>query len=134
MLLYALVPTLPRIDWETPIDSGIEDYIKRSSEIRKSRMQELLDFMRTEYPDLRESLKYKMPTFERNGKSISFANQKNYLSIYFPEESYVRAFRAKASGIASGKTCINLKDKDKVPMVYLKTLLKKALADKSKRN
>ncbi|EPG73770.1 PF08818 domain protein [Leptospira fainei serovar Hurstbridge str. BUT 6] len=134
MLLYALVPTLPRIDWETPIDSGIEDYIKRSSEIRKSRMQELLDFMRAEYPDLRESLKYKMPTFERNGKSISFANQKNYLSIYFPEESFIRAFRAKAGSIASGKTCINLKDKDKVPMVYLKTLIKKALADKSKRN
>ncbi|TGK20738.1 DUF1801 domain-containing protein [Leptospira fluminis] len=131
MLLYALVPTLPRFDLDHQIESPIDSYVQRASEIRKERMQELLEFVRSEFPDLRETLKNNMPTLERNGKSLSFANQKSYLTVQFRQESFVRAFKIKAPNITCGKTRINLRDKDKIPMVYLKSLIKKALSDRT---
>lgn len=130
MLLHALVPTLPILDFES--DSDVEKYIENTPDTRSQRIRELVDSIRDEFPDLRESLKYRMPTFERNGRWISFSNHKNHLSIYFCEESFIRAFRSKYPSMETGKTFIHIKDKDRFPASYLKSLLKKALQQRPK--
>ncbi|PJZ25784.1 hypothetical protein CH352_01875 [Leptospira hartskeerlii] len=125
MLLYALVPTLPRLDSNSNPD--VEDYLERTPSVRSEKLMDLVDSIREEFSDLRESLKYGMPTFERNGRWVAFSNHKSHLSIYFCEESFVRAFRAKFPKLESGKSCVIIKDKEKFPSSYLKTLLKKTL-------
>ncbi|PJZ64866.1 hypothetical protein CH371_15260 [Leptospira wolffii] len=125
MLLHALVPTLPRLDLE--INSDVENYIENTPLSRMEKVRELVDYLRDEFSDLRESLKYRMPTFERNGKWVALSNHKNHLSVYFYEESFIRAFRAKYPGMETGKTFVHIKDKDRFPGTYLKSILKKAL-------
>ncbi len=128
MLLYALVPTLPRLDSE--MNPDVENYIDNAPESRVERIRGLLDSLREEFPDLRESFKYRMPTFERNGRWIAFSYHKFHFSVYFYEESFVRAFRSKYPKMETGKTFIHIKDRDKFPGTYLKSLLKKALQTK----
>ncbi|EID99755.1 iron chaperone [Leptospira licerasiae] len=125
MLLYALVPTLPRLDSNSNPD--VEDYLEKTPSVRSEKLKDLVDSIREEFSDLRESLKYGMPTFERNGRWVAFSNHKSHLSIYFCEESFVRAFRAKFPKSESGKNYVSIKDKEKFPSSYLKTLLKKTL-------
>ncbi|TGK06719.1 DUF1801 domain-containing protein [Leptospira semungkisensis] len=130
MLLYALVPTLPRLEFESNPD--VENYINQAPLSRRENIRDLIGSLKEEFEDLREGLKYGMPTFERNGRWIAFSNHKNHLSVYFCEESYVRAFRSKFPEAETGKNCVFLRDKDKFPGTYLKTLLKKTLQQRAK--
>ncbi|TGK02712.1 DUF1801 domain-containing protein [Leptospira langatensis] len=130
MLLYALVPTLPRLECES--DPDVENYINQAPISRRENIRGLVESLKDEFPDLREGLKYGMPTFERNGRWIAFSNHRNHLSVYFCEESFVRAFRSKFPEAETGKNCIFLRDKEKFPTAYLRTLLKKTLQQRAK--
>ncbi|MBU1077994.1 MAG: DUF1801 domain-containing protein [Spirochaetes bacterium] len=91
-------------------------YISNLPEIRKTRINDIRNFVHSVFPDASESMKYKMPTFEYNGNRVSMASQKNYLSIYFCNAKLIKNVTDKYPQIKSGKACLNIKDSDPFPI------------------
>ena len=59
-----------------------DQYLKNIPSQRKQSILELLDLVKTMYPNSKPSMKYKMPTFTNGDGWVAIANQKNYISLY----------------------------------------------------
>ena len=66
-----------------------------------------------------------MPT--KAPKVIAIASQKNYVSVYTCDATKIEAFKQVHPEIRTGKGCINLKDKDELPLQALDDVIAKSL-------
>ena len=82
------------------------------------------------YPDISESMRYKMPTYERKNAWVAVASQKNYLSVYFCSEDLIANIKRKYPNLSTGKGCVRIRDNQEVPMSELKRAFIRALQGK----
>lgn len=108
--------------------AGIPQYIKNIPKSRKERFNSIVKLIRTLFPDSRESMDFKMPTFRLGDGWISIANQKNYISVYTCSPEHINSFKEKNPKIKTGKGCINIMDRDKLVIEDLKDVVKSALS------
>jgi len=92
---------------------------KRIDTIRKA-------FLKSE-TEVAESLRYKMPTFEKGSNWAAVGNKKNYISVYFCSEEIIENIRKKHPTLSTGKGCIRIKDSQDIPMSDLVVSFKKAM-------
>lgn len=105
----------------------LEEYIDSAEETRKERLIKIIDLIKELYPNCKESIKYKMPTYEYQSGWVSVANKKNYISVYTCREDHIHEFKTKHPEIKSGKGCLNFKDRDEINYNDLISVIKSAL-------
>jgi len=106
---------------------NVKDYINNIPEFRKDRFLAIVDLVKSLYPDIKESMCYKMPTYKYQDGWIAIANQKNYISVNTCSPEHIAGFKRKFPGIKTGKGCINFRDSDKIPCNDLEPVIRSAI-------
>lgn len=107
---------------------NLSSYIENLPKNRIKRFQAISSLIVKLFPNVEQSMKYKMPTFEVNEHWIALANQKNYLSIYTCNALHLISFQKKHPEIKTGKGCINIKDNDQFEIDDLISVITSALS------
>ena len=102
-------------------------YLQNIPEQRSSRFNAIQQLVLEMYPEVEQSMKYKMPTFSLGDHWIALANQKSYLSVYTCSAVHLAAFQKKHPKIKTGKGCINIKDNDQFDITDLSSVITSAL-------
>ena len=105
----------------------LTSYLNDLSTNRQKRVESLIDFISTRFPEADLSMKYKMPTFSTQNGWIALASQKHYVSVYTCSESHIASYRSRHPQIKSGKGCLNFKDRDVIDFEDLKAVVSSAL-------
>lgn len=105
----------------------IDEYIANIPEHRLDRFEKIRALIKSLYPDIIESMRYKMPTYEHKQGWIAVGNQKAYLSVYTCGLQHLQSFKQRYPAIKSGKGCLNLKDKDQFEINDLTSVITSAM-------
>ena len=105
----------------------VESYLDAIPEPRRARARRLHDMILEQYPRARVDLQYRMPTYHVDQGWVALANQKHYLSLYTCGYHHIAAFRQKHPRIKTGKGCINLRDRDPLPLADLRAVVRHAI-------
>ena len=103
------------------------EYLSNIKDTRKTRFETIRLLILTLYPDAKESMRYKMPTYEHENGWVALANQKHYISLYTCGPGHIARFKTAHPGIKTGKGCINFQDKDDIPVGSLKAVIQSAM-------
>lgn len=110
-----------------PVES-LDDYLARVPDRRSERFAALRELVRSLYPDARESMRYKIPTYEREqGGWVALANQKQYISFYTCSPEHIAPFKSLYPDIKTGKGCINFRDRDEFAIEDLAPVIRSAM-------
>lgn len=114
--------------------SEIRKYLIGVPKLRKERYVALRNAFVESTPDVKETMKYRMPTFEKGPNWVAIGNQKNHLSVYFCSESLIENIHRKHPAISTGKGCVRIKDNQELPLKELVVSFKKAMKFKKTAN
>lgn len=107
----------------------ITEYVDQLPAIRQQRIIELDSLVRTLFPEAKQTMRYKMPTYELGDQWFAIASQKNYVSVYTCDASMIEDFKLSHPNIKTGKGCINIRDKDELPIEALGQVVQNALSN-----
>ncbi|MBM9576336.1 DUF1801 domain-containing protein [Leptospira sp. 201903070] len=127
MHLFSFIPIPTFI-----MSSEIHHYIESQSLIRKERLLSLRTWLIDTFPDIQESMKFRIPTYQVDENWISFASQKNHISIYLCRPDSLKELKKKFPKLLFGKTCLNVRDKDVFPLRAIQSSIRSALKPKTK--
>ena len=104
---------------------SVDAYLEDIPEPRRSQLMALRQVIHSTLPDARETLRYKMPTYEgANGMICAFANQKRYMSLYLCDTAAIERVRPHLTKADLGKGCIRFTNLDDLPRQVLFELLR----------
>ena len=106
---------------------AVEDYFAAVPAARQRRIRDLHELILSLYPHARVDLQYRMPTYHVDAGWVALANQKNYVSLYTCGYHHISEFKARHPGIKTGKGCINLRDRDPLPLEDLRAVVRHAI-------
>ena len=105
----------------------VDDYMVELEPTRRAALDEVRALILETVPDAKETLKYRMPTYEyRGGVLCAFASQKQYMSLYMDTE-LVAKHRAELAGLNVGKSCIRFRKLEKLPLATVRIILEETL-------
>jgi len=90
----------------------VNKYIAALEEPQKEWVSLMVNFMRGVFPEVEESLDYKMPTYKGDGYFIAFAAQKNYFSFYTDDTRVFHLIKELVPSASMGKRCVRIKYSD----------------------
>ncbi len=94
----------------------IDEYVALFSGDAKERLQEIRRVIKVNAPEATETISYRMPTFDLNGKHlVYFAAFKNHIG-FFPFPSGVEAFKKETSGLVTSKGTIQFPNDQPLPL------------------
>ena len=106
---------------------SVSDYYKGVPRSRAARINKIRKLFLSEVDGLDETMKYKMPTFEKGDNWVALANQKNYISVYFCSEELIENIKNSHPEISTGKGCVRIRDSQEIPLEELKKSFIKAM-------
>ena len=101
----------------------VEDYLREIPGARETRFNALHNLILERYPQVTVDMKYKMPTYHIGNNWVALANQKNYISLYTCDAEDIKTFKHNHPTIKTGKTCINFRESDELPLDDLADVL-----------
>ncbi|MCB0265378.1 MAG: DUF1801 domain-containing protein [Calditrichaeota bacterium] len=104
----------------------IDKYLAELPDDRRVALQTLRELIHTNLPDVLEMWAYNMPSFERNGIILSFASQKNYMSLYVCETDLLEKYAEQLAHLNCGKSCIRFKKLTDLPMETVSRIIVEA--------
>ena len=104
---------------------AVERYYSSLPENRLNRVKKIRNSLLETCIGVKETFKYKMPTFEKDGNWVALANNKNYISVYFCSEDLILNIKKRYPELDTGKGCVRIKDNNKLPIDELKNSFKK---------
>ncbi|HSJ56196.1 MAG TPA: DUF1801 domain-containing protein [Anaerolineae bacterium] len=103
---------------------NVDAYLERLTPGRREALETLRSVVREMAPEAEETMRYGMPTYERNGEVLcSFASQKNYISLYM-DVDLVEQHRDELAGLDVGKSCIRFRKVEKLPLDTVRSILR----------
>ena len=104
--------------------TDVTTYLQQVPEARRASLEKLRNLCRQTLIGYEEGMEYGMPSYKRNGTvEVSFASQKNYISLYVLKQAVVEGHRAALSGASIGKGCIRFSRPDKLDFTVIESLL-----------
>jgi uncharacterized protein YdhG (YjbR/CyaY superfamily) len=101
----------------------VDAYLEGLALDRREALTTLRSLVRETVPGAEETMRYGMPTYERNGEVLcSFASQKHYVSLYM-DVGLVEEHRDELAGLDVGKSCIRFKKMERLPLDTVRTIL-----------
>ena len=109
-------------------DKGVDTYIEELTPDRKEALEQLRALVFKNVPNVEESMKYNMPTYDYAGEGLcAFASQKQYISLYMDVDS-VAGHSDELSHLNVGKSCIRFTKIEKLPLETVEQILKETVA------
>ncbi|HAF86321.1 MAG TPA: hypothetical protein DCG32_08180 [Sphaerochaeta sp.] len=103
-------------------DSRVDAYIAQFSEEQQSRMKALRSLIHETVPQVRETIKYAMPTFLYEGDLIYFAANKNHTGLY-PMPSGVSHFAEELLSYHTSKGAIRFPLDRALPLDLIRRII-----------
>lgn len=111
------------------MNDDLVKYYDNLPEPRKSRLLEIRDRFMAVFEGAEESLKYKMPTFEHEGRAMSIGNQKKYLCVYFCCAELIKDIKEKHPKLSTGVGCVRIRDRDEIPFEELEKAFVRSMTE-----
>ena len=113
--------------------TNVESYIAEAPAGRRAAIEKLRGLCRQNLAGYEECIEYGMPGYKRNGMlEVSFASQKQYISLYVMKKDVVDEFRSELPTASIGKGCIRFTKPDKIDFDVLNRLLRRTAESKSR--
>jgi uncharacterized protein YdhG (YjbR/CyaY superfamily) len=109
------------------VSPDVQAYFDALPEHRRERLLALREVFLKAEKGVEESMRYKMPTYEKDGNGVSIGNQKNHICMYFCCAELVADIREKHPKLSIGTGCVRIRDTQPVPTEDLKKAFKNAL-------
>lgn len=109
------------------MNKEIRSYLSGLSANRLKRLEDIRKAFLNSDTDVVESIRYKMPSFEKDGNWVALASQKNYVSVYFCSEPLIENIRGKHPAMNTGKGCVRIRATQDVPLDDLLVSFRKAM-------
>ena len=111
---------------------GIKDYLAAVPPFRRRRLEAIRTEFLSSTPGVKETMKYRMPTFEIEPNWAAIANQKHYISIYYCSAELIDSIKRKHPSLRTGVGCARIRDNQEVPLSDLVTAFRRAMKFKKK--
>lgn len=103
----------------------IEQYLKDISQEKQKVILQLRATVFRAFPNIKEDIKYKMPTYSIADKVIvAFAAQKNHFSVYIMDTKIKEKYATHFEHLSTGKSCIRFTDINNFPIQMFEIILK----------
>lgn len=100
----------------------IKSYLENLAPGRRAALQTIRSVIQETVPDVKETMRYRMPTYELDEVICSLASQKHYMSLYMDTE-LVEKHRAELGKLDIGKSCIRFRKIEDLPLATVKQIL-----------
>jgi uncharacterized protein YdhG (YjbR/CyaY superfamily) len=122
------IPAEAMISWRSKMDKKVNEYLKSLDPERQESLKKLRTLVLKTTNGIKESMLYRMPTFEYNGRVIcAFTSQKNYMSFYIMNTNIVNKYIKELGKLSGGISCIRFKRLEELPIDVIKVILKESL-------
>lgn len=109
-------------------DKGVDAYLEGLKPNRKEALEQLRALVFKTVPEVEESMKFNMPTYDYAGEGLcAFASQKQYISLYMDVDS-VAEHSDELSHLNVGKSCIRFTKIEKLSLDTVELILKETVA------
>jgi len=109
-----------------PIKSAeVEAYLSKLEPDRRAALEQIRSLVLATVPDVVETMRYRMPTFELEGMVCAVASQKHYMSLYV-DPALVAKYQEELQGLDCGKSCIRFKSIEKLSLDTVRRILEEA--------
>lgn len=105
----------------------VMEYFRAQPEARRERLLCLHREILAAYPAATVDMAYRMPTYKAGAGWVALANRKQHVSLYTCGYHHIEAFKQAHPQVKTGKGCINLRDRDQVPMEDLIQVVRHAI-------
>lgn len=105
---------------------AVDEYLIKLPSTRQEALQTVRTWIFEAVPDVVETMKYNMPTYERDEVVCSLASQKNYMSLYL-DVALVEAYKTQLSHLNCGKSCVRFKKAAQLPAETIKKILQETV-------
>jgi uncharacterized protein YdhG (YjbR/CyaY superfamily) len=105
----------------------VDDYIAALAPLRAERVAMVRRLAHAAFPDIAESIDWKMPVFRRGDRYVAVASQKQYLSVYLDCKPLAAQVIASDPKLKGGKSCVNIRDNVAMPEAVLAVAIAEAL-------
>ena len=104
-------------------------FLKSLPEDRRKALTGLRRVIRAVAPELRESMRYGMPTYEDAAGEplIAFNSQRQYMALYICRPGVLKAHRAELKGLSCGKGCVRFRRMEQLPIEVAESLVRGSL-------
>lgn len=107
----------------------VDAYIAAAAPGRQEALRALRDACREHLPGFTEEIRYGMPTYVRDGEpELSFASQKQYLSLYVQRPDVLDRHRDELAHLDVGRSCIRYRRVDQIDHDLVRTMLTETAA------
>ena len=109
---------------------NVEEYIAQFPEDRKEALAQIREMLQRSFPELEETMQYKMPTYGKDGEVLfAMASQKHHLSFYACHYDLLDAHHDIREKYDCGKSCIRFRKFDKEVLEDLRLISKHIYAN-----
>jgi len=112
-------------------NKAVDEYIQSLQPDRKDALEKIRGLIFNTIPDIEETMRYNMPTYEKDEVVCALASQKHYISLYMDVE-LVKEHREELKHLGVGKSCIRFRKIENLPLDTVKEILEETVARQSK--
>jgi uncharacterized protein YdhG (YjbR/CyaY superfamily) len=106
----------------------VDKYVQSLEPARATALIRLRDMILRVAPDVTETMKYRMPTYEVGpGILCAMASQKQYMSLYV-EVEILDQYRDRFAHLNLGKSCIRFRNIESLPLDTVRIILAETVA------
>lgn len=105
----------------------VDGYLAALPPDRRAALSRIRALIKETLPEVQESMRYGMPTFEMREVICSLASQKNYISLYL-DTARVAAHGPALAHLKPGKSCVRFKRLDQLPLDTVRQILTETAA------
>ncbi len=105
----------------------VDAYIESLPNDRKEGINQLHILLKSLLPNVTESMKYGMPTYNFREQIYSFASQKHYISLYIYQQEIIDRYKQTLGNVSFGKHCFRFKTFKEMNFDIIKELLQEAI-------
>lgn len=117
----------------TRASSSIDEYIEHFPEHTRALLDEVRMLIRETVPDATETMSYRMPTFDLNGRHlVHFAGYETHIGFY-PIPTGVEAFKDELSAFKTGKGSVRFPLDQPLPLDLIRRIVEfRAMENRNK--
>lgn len=120
------------MDTDAKQPQTIDEYIADFPPDVQAKLQQIRATIRQTAPELRETIKYQMPTFMLNGNVVHFAAFKNHIGFY-PTPSGTEQFQAELAPYKYSKGAIQFPLNEPIPFDLIARIVEFRVAEDRQR-
>lgn len=112
-------------------NKAVDQYLQSIPPDRKEALEKVRKLILDTVPDINETMRYKMPTYEKDEVVCALASQKHYISLYM-DVDLVEEHKKGLEHLDVGKSCIRFKRVEDLPFDTVKQILEETVLRQSK--